>query len=275
MGMLIFLLSFPAAIVVWFFTAKKMRAKGSTPAARHVAGGALGFVTWFVLVIVGVAIDPPADTQKQPIAAAEQTPPPEAQPTASTPTFAPAVAASQQTESENKQAEPQPTPVAVRTLDMDFNTFRKRSNTDFKDAGLPFNIPANIKPEMSKSEGAVRATAIITLSDGLHAVVATDPTTGKVTSIMANITPSRDRLENIQRSGGAAIMLASADGDNGNKTVGGKILQMQGKALDVINKSTDSNKDAQEKFVHNGVKYGITISKHLPVFMLYAEPVDK
>lgn len=270
--MLIFLLSFPAAIAAWFFTARKMRAKGSGAAARHVAGGALGCVTWFLLAIVGVAIDPPNNPTNHPATAVTKE---KAQPATNIAASAPAASVEPEikpvaAEVEKETTASQPIKeIAVATLDMDFNTFRKRSNTDFKDAGLPFHIPGNIKPEMA--EGAVRAVATIALSDGLHVIVATDPATGKVTSIMANIAPSTDRMENIQRSGGAALMLASADGDNGNKTVGGEIIKMQSKALDVFNKNPKSD-DAQEKFVHNGVKYGITISKHLPAFMLYAEP---
>ena len=70
-------------------------------------------------------------------------------------------------------------------------------------------------------------------------------------------------------------MLSAADGDEGNKTVGGKIIKMAGDAANEFAKQAekDSTASVNKNFVENGVKYGILVSGNMPV-MMFAEPAE-
>ena len=81
--------------------------------------------------------------------------------------------------------------------------------------------------------------------------------------------------ENLKNFSSAALMLSSADGDDGNKTVGGKIIKMAGDAVNEFAKQAekDSTASVNKNFVENGVKYGILVSGSMPV-MMFAEPAE-
>ena len=66
-------------------------------------------------------------------------------------------------------------------------------------------------------------------------------------------------------------MLAAVAGDNGEKTVGGKVIKMLANTIERFSKKPNDENAGKEKFVENGVKYGVLISKVTPI-MLYAEP---
>ena len=78
-------------------------------------------------------------------------------------------------------------------------------------------------------------------------------------------------MANIQNGGGAAIMLAAVAGDNGEKTVGGKIVKMLSSTIERFSKKPNDEDAGKNKFIENGVKYGVLVSKIMPI-MLYAEP---
>ena len=142
--------------------------------------------------------------------------------------------------------------------------------TDFQSANLPFAIPDNTELEKSGDNDA-RKVHLIRLDNDISAVVAVDPTTSKITSVMVNMVGSNDGVKNIQNSGAAAIMLAAVAGDNGEKTVGGKVIKMLANTIERFSKKPNDENAGKEKFVENGVKYGVLISKVTPI-MLYAEP---
>ena len=131
-------------------------------------------------------------------------------------------------------------------FDFDFSTLRSRINADLKSMESPYRISANIRP--SGDENSVNLMATASFSDNLSLLVAVTPDTKNVNSITVLYAPSQNKAENLRNAATAAILLASADGDDGNKVVGGKILDMFTGAITEFadNGSTDSVK---RKFV--------------------------
>jgi len=273
MEALIFLIVFVIAAFAWERVAKKLGAKGKGFFVRHLAGLAAFSITSIVCMIIAVlafpdlgksanqGTDPQVSAQNK----TEQTPAPTS---ASKPvaTSAPAQSASKPVVA--SEAKPAEQPVAH--LGLDFETWKSRVMTDFQSANLPFAIPDNTELEKS-GEGDIRKVHLIRLDNDISAVVAVDPTTSKITSVMVNMVGSNDGVKNIQNSGAAAIMLAAVAGDNGEKTVGGKVIKMLANTIERFSKKPNDENAGKEKFVENGVKYGVLISKVTPI-MLYAEP---
>lgn len=224
------------------------------PATRKLALGVIAGS--FVLSMIGGALSPDdkeGDKKAEQTQLAQTKTEPEKQ--------------SEQTQNNSNEPSKQATP-DIANLDMDFDTFRRRVNEDFASADLPYKIPSGIKPT---GEDA-RKTAMIQLDDSVGIIVATDPATDKITSISTIMSGSSDELKNIQRAGAVGFALASADGDDGNKTVGGDLINMMSKTMAQFGKKP--NDIAKDKFVRNGVQYGINISKETGI-MMYAEPVKQ
>lgn len=273
MEVLIFLIVLIIAAFAWERVAKKLGAKGKGFFVRHLAGLAAFSITSIVCMIIAVlafpdlgksanqGTDPQVSAQNK----TEQTPAPTS---ASKPvaTSAPAQSASKPVVA--SEAKPAEQPVAH--LGLDFETWKSRVMTDFQSANLPFAIPDNTELEKSGDNDA-RKVHIIQLDTGISAVVAIDPATDKITSVMVNMVGSNDGVKNIQNSGAAAIMLAAVAGDNGEKTVGGKIIKMFANTVERFNKKPNDENAGKEKFVENGVKYGVLVTNVMPI-MLYAEP---
>ena len=57
MGMFLFFFFFPAAIAVWYFVTKKMKASGKG-LSRHVAGFFAGFFAWLVVCMIAIYSEP-------------------------------------------------------------------------------------------------------------------------------------------------------------------------------------------------------------------------
>ena len=162
----------------------------------------------------------------------------------------------------------------VVTLNLDWDTFRKRVDEDFESAGFGFaKIPASMKPEGDAN--AARLTVMLPINDNLVGNIASDPATGKLTSITATVGANEDAAENLKNFSSAALMLSAADGDDGNKTVSGKIIKMAGDAINEFAKQAekDSTANVNKSFVENSVKYGIFVSGNMPV-MMFAEPAE-
>ncbi|EGV38424.1 hypothetical protein [Neisseria weaveri] len=261
MGMFLFLTSFPAAIIVWILLARKLKESGKSKAVRHFTGAATGFASWVVLIILGITIDPPKTTDNI-------EPTPHNQPANST-------KIEKATDSETIQKKvPETEKSPVATLDLDWDTFRKRVDEDFETAGFGFaKIPDSMKPEGDAN--AMRLTAMLPINDNLVGNIATDPATGKLTSITATVGANSDAAENLKNFSSAALMLSAAAGDHGNRTVGGKILKMAGDAVNEFTKQSkkDSTASVNKNFVEDGVKYSILVSGIMPV-MMFAEPAE-
>lgn len=266
MGMFLFLLSFPAAIAAWVWTAKKMKIAGKGGAARHFAGLGAGFAVWLVLVIIGVIVDPAkqngeATKKAEPTTQVKDVP----APVETTP-----VAVVEEVETPTQEAAQKAEQAA--TLDLDWETFRKRVDDDFAAAGFRFGkIPSSIKPE--GSEQSVRNVAMLPVTDNLIASIAEDPESKKLTSISATVGPHDDPAENLRNFSAAALILSAAGGDDGNLKVGGKIIEMTTNAINKFAKDSrqDKNATVKDSFVVDHVKYGIFISGNIPI-MLFAEP---
>lgn len=254
--MILFLLSFPAAIAVWVWLAKKLKAQGKG-AVRHLAGAAAGFATWLAVCIVGTVVDgKPTDNQmetvEQAVTASETV-------TASEP---------QKTENQKEETKAETRKEVVHTLDLDWETFRRRTNEDLTAIKFSTTIPSSIQPK--GGEGAVRDVAMLPFNDNLNAIISVDPESKKLTGISVMVSGSEDGVDNIRNFSAAAMLMAAADGDNGNKTVGVKLIKMISGALEKFNKGKKN--EVKDSFVQNGVKYGILISKVMPAVMMYAEP---
>ena len=265
MGIFLFLLSFPAAIAAWVFIAKKLKASGKNAAVRHFAGVAAGFFVWVFVIMIGIKADEGKTEEAQTAQAASEP--------ARVATPAAASSAQPQAMAE-KAAEPPEEQVVekVATLDLDWETFRRRVNEDFASVDFGAKIPASIKPEGSKN--SVRDVAMLPFNDHLFSNIAVDPQSKQLTSISVTVGPSENSVENIKNFSAAALLLSAAAGDDGNKKVGGQIIKMINASLEQFGKSskkTDAG-DVKNNFVEDGVKYGILISKVLPRVMLYAEP---
>lgn len=278
MEVLIFLIVFVIAAFAWERVAKKLGANGKGFFVRHLAGLAIFSITAIVCMIVAVLTFPdlgkPAEQSGNP-QAASKTKPEQASAliSASKPAATPVptqVASKPVAASAAKSSEAKPIEQPVAHLGLDFETWKSRVITDFQSADLPFAIPDNTELEKSGDNDA-RKVHIIQLDTGISAVVAIDPATDKITSVMVNMVGSNDGVKNIQNSGAAAIMLAAVAGDNGEKTVGGKIIKMFANTVERFSKKPNDENAGKEKFVENGVKYGVLISKVTPI-MLYAEP---
>ncbi len=162
----------------------------------------------------------------------------------------------------------------VATLNLDWDTFRKRVDEDFEKAGFGFaKIPASMKPEGDAN--TARLTVILPINDNLVGNIASDPVTGKLTSITVTVGTDGDAAENLKNFSSAALMLSATAGDDGNKTVGGKILKMAGDAVNEFAEQVkkDNTASVNKNFVEAGVKYGILVSGTMPVIM-FAEPAS-
>ena len=276
MEVLIFFIAIIAAAFAWERVAKKLGAKGKGFFLRHLAGFATFFITACICMIVATIIFPDLgksenqsnDPQTTPVNKPVQ---------ASAPVPASnSIAASESTQVDSKPvATSEVTPAepikpSVATLSLNFETWKNRVNADFQAADLPFEISDSIRPEKS-SDSDVRKVAISKLSETLAVTIAVDPATDKITSVSVMMQPSADGLANIQNGGGAAIMLAAVAGDNGEKTVGGKIVKMLSSTIERFSKKPNDEDAGKNKFIENGVKYGVLVSKVMPI-MLYAEP---
>lgn len=246
MGVFLFLISFSVAIFLWIFVARKFKAAGRSGISSHFAGAAVGFLAWVVVILLGVSLEKPKTNDGGQIVAASE--PQAGQPAAAN------------------------TDAPVATLDLDWDTFRQRVDEDFAAAGFGFaKIPNTLKPE--GEQGAARLTVMLPINDNLVATIAEDPASKQLTGISVTVGPHEDTAENIKNFSAAALMLSAAGGDDGNKKVGGKIIEM---ATNAINKfaqeSAKNNADkVEDSFVENGVKYGILVSKFTPV-MMFAQP---
>lgn len=259
LGMIIFLLSLPIAIFAWYLFVKEAKKRG-TGGVRYLGGAVAAFVAGLATMVVAVFVDP--DTRKsmanQPVEQTQQVAQNSVAPTTPTPAEQKPV----------ETATPEPQSQKIQSLDMDFDTFRRRVNEDFATAGLPYKIPSNIEPTGEN----VRKTATIQLDDSLGVIVATDPATNKITGISTIMSGSSDELKNMQRAGASGLALASADGDDGNKTVGSELIKMMTKTIKQWGKKPDGV--AEDKMVRNGIQYGISVSKMTGI-MMYAEPVKQ
>lgn len=162
----------------------------------------------------------------------------------------------------------------VATLNLDWETFRRRINEDFRTMEFDAHIPSSIKPE--GGENTVRNIAMLPFNDHLFANIAEDPASKKLTSITVNVGPSENSAENLRNFSAAALMLSAAAGDDGNMKTGGKVLEMTVNALQKFAKAEKKSKkgtaDVKEQFVADGVKYSVLISTVLPAVMVFAEP---
>ncbi len=162
----------------------------------------------------------------------------------------------------------------MATLNLDWETFRKRVDEDFESAGFGFaKIPVSMKPEGDVN--AARLTVMLPINDNLVGNIASDPVTGKLTSITATVGANSDAAENLKNFSSAALMLSTAAGDDGNKTVGGKIIKMAGDAVNEFAKQAekDSTASVNKNFIADGVKYSILVNGNMPV-MMFAEPAE-
>ena len=258
MSDILYFLSLVGGIASWYWVAKKMKLSGKGAVLRHLVGMFAGFVTLLIVATVAIQLDPKA---KQEIAKQNA----EAKAAQTTPPAAPQAPAPVQSAATEKPA------TVVKTFDMDFDTLRRRANEDFKKADLPYKISDQLEPTLS--DGAVRKTVIVQLDDNLHAVIATDPTSNRITSITVNMVGSNDSMKNLQRGASAALLLAAADGDEGNQTVGGDIIQMMNKTMKTYTANPKKEENGKSSFTRNNVKYSIMLSNVLPI-MLFAEPVE-
>ena len=206
MGIFLFLLSFPAAIAAWVFIAKKLKASGKNAAVRHFAGVAAGFFVWVFVIMIGIKADEGKTEEAQTAQAASEP--------ARVATPAAASSAQPQAMAE-KAAEPPEEQVVekVATLDLDWETFRRRVNEDFASVDFGAKIPASIKPEGSKN--SVRDVAMLPFNDHLFSNIAVDPQSKQLTSISVTVGPSENSVENIKNFSAAALLLSAAAGDDG------------------------------------------------------------
>lgn len=181
--------------------------------------------------------------------------------------------------SETVQASATQSAEQIASLNLDWDTFRKRVDEDFEAAGFDFaKIPDSLKPEGDAE--AARLTATLPINDDLIGIVATDPATGQLTSITVTVSINDDADDNLNNFSSASLMLSAAAGDDGNEKVGGQIIEMIGDTVSEFSKqvkkdsSTSTNKNfVEDSFIEDGVKYGIIISDFMPV-MMFAEPAD-
>ena len=258
MSDILYFLSLVGGIASWYWVAKKMKLSGKGAVLRHLVGMFAGFVTLMIVATIAIQLDPKA---KQEIAKQNA----EDKAAQTTPPAAPQAPAPVQSAATEKPA------TVVKTLDMDFDTLRRRANEDFKKADLPYKISDQLEPTLS--DGAVRKTVIVQLDDNLHAVIAADPTSNRITSITVNMVGSNDSMKNLQRGASAALLLAAADGDEGNQTVGGDIIQMMNKTMKAYTANPKKEENGKSSFTRNNVKYSIMLSNVLPI-MLFAEPAE-
>ena len=162
--------------------------------------------------------------------------------------------------------------VAAKTLPLDWETFKKRVDDDFAAADFGFaKIPDSIKPEGDAK--AARLTVTLPVNDNLSAIIGQDPASQKLTNISINLIPHSDPAENLKNFSVAAVMMSASAGDEGNRQVGGRIIKMSADAVEkfAAEVKKDDSASVEDKFVENGVKYGILISSVMPI-MMYAEP---
>lgn len=153
---------------------------------------------------------------------------------------------------------------AVKPLNLDVTTFQKRVNNDFKQAKISYRVPEGIRLEGEAL--APRKTASVHFNKYLSAVVAAEPKSGKLVSILAISRPNED-ASNVFDDVMASILIASAAaGRDGEKQVGGEILRMFNRVMDTFSSQVASAR-AQESFDKNGVRYSVVVSKQLGIWI--------
>lgn len=148
-------------------------------------------------------------------------------------------------------------------FDFDFPTLRNRINADFKSVQSSYRIPSNIHPQ--GDENAYNLTTSAVLSDNLSFITSITPTTQKVNGIMVLYVPGdSNNIQILNDIMTASFIVAAADGDNGNKTVGGKIITM---VTDAVKEFTDNgaDKSVNRKFVFNNTEYTVLVAKGMPI----------
>lgn len=127
--------------------------------------------------------------------------------------------------------------------------------------------------KLNGDKNAVNLTAQIDFSDKLGFIVAASPQTKNVNSITVIYAPGGDtNIEILENIVTASLILAAADGENGNQAVGGKIVSM---ITDSIKEFTDSNmqKSTNRSITFNNIKYSVLLAKDMPM-MFFASPKD-
>lgn len=160
-------------------------------------------------------------------------------------------------------------PTQRAEFDFDFRTLNSRINVDLKAIESRYRIPTNVKLTGDKND--VNLISQVDFSDKLGFITSVSPQTKNVNSITVIYAPGGDTnleiLENIVTS---SLIIAAADGDNGNQTVGNKIVSMTTEALKEF---TDSNmqKTTNRSITFNNIEYSILLAKDMPM-MFFATP---
>ncbi len=151
-------------------------------------------------------------------------------------------------------------------LGLDYKTLRSRVLDDFKQVGLSYKMPKKLKTTGDNPNFQVGS---VFFDDGSGGNITLNKNK-KVASIMMMVTPTNNATVNMNRYFATTFVVSAVAGKNGNKTVGGDIIKMISKSLDAFTKNP--SQPQKNKFVKNGVKYGVMVSAGMPV-MIYAEPV--
>ncbi len=152
-------------------------------------------------------------------------------------------------------------------LGLDYKTLRSRVLDDFKQVGLPFAMPKMLKTTGDNPNMQVGSVYFDKGSGGNITLNKNK----KVTAIMMMVSPSAEPQVTMGRYFATTFVVSAVDGKDGNKTVGGDIIKMIGNLLESFN--ANPSKMHKDKIIRNGVKYGVMISKGMPI-MIYAEPVN-
>ena len=274
MNMFLFLLSFPAAVGVWYFLAKKMKATGKG-LSRHVTGFFAGFFAWLAVCTIAVYSDPKArdDLAKKNAEAVaaeklsaqkiiESAPSPE-----KSAEFAPIskniTEAGQSPANSNEQILPK-----TAVMNLDFKTYYKYVEADFKGYQIPYKLPP-LSYLTADADGGKSISYPLNASK-LMLIVHTD-SNEKIKEIRVILRPEGGSIEVENSIIAANLLISATEGSNGDKTMGKDVAYQIPNLIQEYNKNQKDERAGVRDFTRNNIRYKIAVANASVLLLAKAE----
>lgn len=154
--------------------------------------------------------------------------------------------------------------VQAKDLGIGVKQFTQRVNANLTSINSPYQLGSNLKVE----KGEVNDIVNFQFSDNFFVMMTLNKKNQNLISVMTMVVPNTgDAQGNLEMFFANAAVITAFEGKGGMKKLGEKFLKMTSQTM---SKWADTHKDASNKFIVNGKKYGLTVSSYTGV-MSFAE----